>query len=817
MTKESANPSIEEKIYAATRTPTPRPEFLAALSTRLANTHRDDQPDRGNPDRPAALGLWLAGFFRPAWSLAGVILLVLAAIFIAIGPRRVLAEANRLLGYLPSIGLVQSGSELRVLAAPVQMERAGTTLTIEQGAADQQRTVIIYRVEGLSSKASKLPVEGNPMRELVVLLLPDGSILTQNDGSLSGWGTGYQARLIFPPLPGSVHAATLMVARLESMPAGAAPEGWRIPIQFKPAPADLKTMPVYELTTPQSVSAAPVSTATQLALSATPNQATASLTSVSQANGVQFNLKRVIELADGYQLEGSLSWDTQTYANLSTNPLAFPAYSLQDKRGQAIPFEEVVTDSFGSPDFNANQSGKPWAIRTNSKAFPGPWQLSIAQLLAFQVVKPDQAVIQVDFGADPQSGQSWALNQDLQIAGHVLRVTSARLESEPRNGGLILQLAFAADPSVTGVSVEDPQNQPVTSSSGSGGGGPASMQTAGAFSASIPYSIKPGGIHQVQVTGIGFLLDGPWAVRWDPPAQAEQPAPTQPVAYCQIPPTWEQARNQAQAALPQGLSGQLLVEENQGQLLRHLALLNVDGSQRQDLLTGAWSDLSPDGKTLVFIENYNQGLSLLDLASGQKQLIPGTQSGDYHPLWSPDGQWLAYNHANAGIYIVRPDGSEQRKVADESRIRFLAGWLPDGRGLVITSLGEGGSELQKIDLQTGQLQNYFTINNVKGGFVRLSRDGKQVAYSEMTFGLPSYGVYIENLDGTGKRLLAGMETGAVGSGAWSPSGRWLALTVIETKGEVDIEHILLVDVNTCQTWLVPGVQGSVAAWREQKK
>ena len=53
--------------------------------------------------------------------------------------------------------------------------------------------------------------------------------------------------------------------------------------------------------------------------------------------------------------------------------------------------------------------------------------------------------------------------------------------------------------------------------------------------------------------------------------------------------------------------------------------------------------------------------------------------------WYPGGQWLAFNLAPGGgfnehIYIVRPDGTDLRRLTDGGKANnFLDGWSPDGR------------------------------------------------------------------------------------------------------------------------------------------
>src|SRR5437762_11389676 len=40
-----------------------------------------------------------------------------------------------------------------------------------------------------------------------------------------------------------------------------------------------------------------------------------------------------------------------------------------------------------------------------------------------------------------------------------------------------------------------------------------------------------------------------------------------------------------------------------------------------------------------------------------------TRTGATRPLWSPDGRWIAYTDDVAGVYVMRPDGTEVKKLS----------------------------------------------------------------------------------------------------------------------------------------------------------
>jgi Tol biopolymer transport system component len=62
-----------------------------------------------------------------------------------------------------------------------------------------------------------------------------------------------------------------------------------------------------------------------------------------------------------------------------------------------------------------------------------------------------------------------------------------------------------------------------------------------------------------------------------------------------------------------------------------------------------------------------------------------------HPVWSPDGDWIAFI-GEGGFWLMRPDGSEERMLVEGfewGRPRTLA-WSPDSQQIVYVTLTRSG-------------------------------------------------------------------------------------------------------------------------------
>ncbi len=78
----------------------------------------------------------------------------------------------------------------------------------------------------------------------------------------------------------------------------------------------------------------------------------------------------------------------------------------------------------------------------------------------------------------------------------------------------------------------------------------------------------------------------------------------------------------------------------------------------------------------------------LPLHGGDALLISGGLGFDSQPAVSPDGTWIAFISDRDGadnLWIMRPDGSEPRKLSDEQYNPLLSpAWSPDGRFVTVT-------------------------------------------------------------------------------------------------------------------------------------
>jgi Tol biopolymer transport system component len=184
---------------------------------------------------------------------------------------------------------------------------------------------------------------------------------------------------------------------------------------------------------------------------------------------------------------------------------------------------------------------------------------------------------------------------------------------------------------------------------------------------------------------------------------------------------------------------------------------------------------------------------------------------------SPDGQWVAFNESGVqeDLFVARIDGTEYRRLTDDTFRDRGPTWSPDGKQLAFYSDRKGSYELWKIHPDGSGLEQVTAFG---GGvnFSTWSPDGSRLAFS----GVNSKGMYVTTANG--KELPPTASEPAIVGGldfwpfSWSPDGtriagalrrsdgtpQGLAAYVLATKTYDVVPHVVPDGV-----WMVPAWLG----------
>lgn len=177
---------------------------------------------------------------------------------------------------------------------------------------------------------------------------------------------------------------------------------------------------------------------------------------------------------------------------------------------------------------------------------------------------------------------------------------------------------------------------------------------------------------------------------------------------------------------------------------------------------------SPAGDVLAYImtaQTRSSQLALWNAVTGETVFQAQHSANDAHPVWSPDGAWLAFESSRGGdpgIYIMRPDGTALRPISTGPGRAYRAAWSPDGAVLAYVGLHDGVWRLHIWDAGTGE-----TIT----------------PYESTTADLYPL---------------------------WSPDGRWLAFQAVPPSGDATQVHLW--DRVNAQVIAVPGDSARSPVW-----
>ncbi len=749
MSEITPTPEFEEEIRAAVATPLAREEFIKDLHARLV------QQAETNPRviRPI--------YLRPAWVAVFVITVLLIAI-LAVGPQRVIAAVRGLLGYIPGVGIVEQGAPIRVLAEPVTATHGGISITVTSATLSADKTHIEYRIFGV-------PGSAYPDREDIIgcttpeyLRLPDGTQLTRKGND-------------FEPVPAGVNAATFVMPCIFNTLPGKTPENWELSLRFVSAPPDLTVMPVIELSPSPQVSLTPDAPA-----SGTPAVLEYSPVTVS----------KVIETSDGYILIGQF----QPHSKPGESFQQTGALEIRDASGKRISYTYPLDVNDEINQESDGMSGVGWTAQFKASNLVYPLTISFNGVNIYQADPAATAEFTFDAGSNPQPGQVWNLNQEIQLAGHTLILASITADS--RSG---YSFDFHVDPQVNSASVQIAGYTP----NGGGGGGGGGL-TNGEFNTSLSYAQLPSGVLTVKLSDLSLIGDSiTWQGEWSPatPRTDLTANPTLQSGLCLT----ADALAQLKPAPSTMANGKALIYEKLDTGKWGLTVYNLDGSERQMVVpNGNWGALSPDGSQVAYSATDN-GIHIVDLASQTEKVLPG--AGGFNLHWSPDGKQIAYVGMGDGainsVFVITTDGTPARQISDLS-YESIIGWSPDGKLYFVAPYTGGAAwKVYSYDLTSGTTQERFNIENGTPKFLnpKLSPDGNWIAYR----GRDNSSLYLVHPDGSDMHLVVD-NIGAVGI-EWSGAD-WLGVSLSD-QNSTD-STIVLIKPDDCEGYKLPyTVQGDL--------
>jgi Tol biopolymer transport system component len=168
---------------------------------------------------------------------------------------------------------------------------------------------------------------------------------------------------------------------------------------------------------------------------------------------------------------------------------------------------------------------------------------------------------------------------------------------------------------------------------------------------------------------------------------------------------------------------------------RHIWTMEPDGTDRQQITTGAVMDFaprySPDGMRIAFRRNTpNGGIFTVDADGQNLHFVPATDNG-YGPTWSPDGTRITFgDQTTADIFTVGINGDDPTNLTNSDNAdEFSPDWSPNGERIAFIRRSQlDGSELWTMDTAGLNRQKLTTSPDLREDVPDWSPDGAQIVF-----------------------------------------------------------------------------------------
>ncbi|MFO0876367.1 MAG: S41 family peptidase [Gemmataceae bacterium] len=198
-------------------------------------------------------------------------------------------------------------------------------------------------------------------------------------------------------------------------------------------------------------------------------------------------------------------------------------------------------------------------------------------------------------------------------------------------------------------------------------------------------------------------------------------------------------------------------------LVALLALMASPAVAQEPIRFARTPDISPDGKLVAF--SYLGDIHVVETIGGIARTVTTHPAHDINPVFSPDGQQIAFSsnrHGGYDVFVVPARGGRPRRLTFDSSPDMVCGWTPDGKQVLFSSTRGASfpptSELYLVPVEGGRVRRVTPAEGKDGSF---SPRGDQLLYvrgpgewyRKGYRGSSNDDIWVANADGTNNRRL----------------------------------------------------------------
>jgi TolB protein len=211
---------------------------------------------------------------------------------------------------------------------------------------------------------------------------------------------------------------------------------------------------------------------------------------------------------------------------------------------------------------------------------------------------------------------------------------------------------------------------------------------------------------------------------------------------------------------------------------KRLAIMDQDGAEQRYLSDGSSIVLTPrfsPSRQEITYMSYESGqpqVYLLQIETGQRELVGNFPGMTFAPRFSPDGQRvimsLLRDDGNSNIFAMDLRSRTTTRLTNSNSIDTSPSYSPDGSQVVFTSDRGGRAQIYVMGAD-GSGQNRISFGDGVYSTPVWSPRGDLIAFTKQSGG--EFQIGVMKTDGSGERILS---TGFAQEGpTWAPNGRVL--------------------------------------------
>ncbi|MEW9806117.1 Tol-Pal system beta propeller repeat protein TolB [Mesorhizobium sp. ZMM04-5] len=211
---------------------------------------------------------------------------------------------------------------------------------------------------------------------------------------------------------------------------------------------------------------------------------------------------------------------------------------------------------------------------------------------------------------------------------------------------------------------------------------------------------------------------------------------------------------------------------------KRLAIMDQDGANVRYLSDGSAITLTPRFSptrqeiTYMSYESGQPRVYLLQIETGQRELVGNFPGMTFAPRFSPDGQKvimsLLRDDGNSNVFAMDLRSRTTTRLTNSNSIDTSPSYSPDGRQVVFTS-DRGGQPQIYVMSADGSGQNRISFGGGSYSTPVWSPRGDLIAFTKQSGG--EFQIGVMKTDGSGERILS---TGFQQEGpTWAPNGRYI--------------------------------------------